>query len=442
MYTLKDMLHVKSIAVVGASNHSGKIGHTLLKNIIDGGFKGSIYPVNIKEDNILGYKCYKDILSIPEEIDLAVIAVPAVIVNNVIKEAGQKGAKGAIIISGGFKEIGNNDLEAEILETAEEFGMRIIGPNCQGVSYTANKMCATWPLIKEQGFIGIVSQSGTIGAALSTWAEKDEMGISCFASLGNKSDISETDFIEFFAEDPNTKVVALNLEGIQNGEVFVDVISRASQKKPIVVLKPGKTAKGMKAIASHTKSIAGNDRIFSAFCRKYGVIRANDITEFYDFCKIAGSSKKPKGNKMLIITSSGGAGIIATDTAEVNGIEIAPINEKLKKTLEDILPDQCVISNPLDLTGDATADRYDKALKAVIDDGSYDFLLTIFGDPILGANNAISKYKNDIPIIVSYLGGGEIEENEVKIMNKNNIPVFPTPERAVKAAKALLELKI
>ncbi len=444
MYTLKDILYAKSIAVVGASNNPDKMGYTLLKNIADGGFEGPIYPVNLKEDNILGIKCYPDILSIPENIDLVVISVPAVIVKDIIKQAGEKGAKGAIIISGGFKEIGNYDLEMEVLETAKEFGMRIIGPNCQGVNYTANKMCATWPLVKTQGSIGIVSQSGTIGATIELWAEKEEMGVSCFASLGNKSDISETDFIEFFAEDPNTKVVALNIEGIQEGEVFIDTIARTSQKKPIVVLKPGRTEKGIKAVASHTKSIAGNDKIFTAFCKKHGVIRANDITELYDFCKITAMSKKLKDNKMLIMTSSGGAGIIATDTAEEIGIEIAPINDKLKKTLEDILPDQCVLSNPLDLTGDATAERYEKALKAVIDDGSFDFILTIFGDPIPGAFEVINKVKSesDVQIIVSYLGGGDVEEQEVKLMNKNSIPAFPTPERAVKAAKALLQLKI
>lgn len=443
MFSLEDILLAKSIAVVGASNNPNKMGHTLIKNIVDGGFEGKIYPVNLKEDKILGIRAYPDISSIPENIDLVVVSVPAFAVQDIIKQAGEKGVKGAIIISGGFKEIGNHDLEKEVLKTAREYGMRIIGPNCQGVNYTANKMCATWPLVKTQGSIGVVSQSGTIGATIELWAEREDMGVSCFASLGNKSDISETDFVEYFADDPNTKVVALNIEGIQEGEAFVDTMVRTSHKKPIVVLKPGRTAKGIEAVASHTKSIAGNDKIFSAFCKKHGIVRANDITEFYDFCKIAATSRKPKGNKMLIITSSGGAGIIATDTAEKIGIDIASISHELKRKLEDILPDQCVLSNPLDLTGDATAERYEKTLKAVMDDGNFDLLLTIFGDPIPGAFEVINKFKSNskAQIIVSYLGGGDVEEQEVKLMNRNNIPAFPTPERAVKAAKALLEFK-
>lgn len=443
MYTLKDILNAKSIAVAGASNNPNKMGYTLLNNIIGGGFEGNIYPINLKEDTVLGLKCYKNIKSVPTNIDLVVVSVPAVFAKDVIEEAGEKGAKGAIIISGGFKEIGNDDLEREVLEAAKSFGMRVIGPNCQGVNYTANKMCATWPLVKTKGSIGVVAQSGTIGATIELWAEKEGIGISCFAALGNKSDISETDFIDYFADDPNTKVVAINLEGIQNGKVFVDTIKRTSYKKPIVVLKPGRTAKGMKAVASHTKSIAGNDKIFDAFCKRYGLIRANNITEFYDFCKILGSPQKPKGNKMLIATSSGGCGIVATDTAEEIGIEVAPMNEKLRATLKEILPNQCVTLNPLDLTGDATSERYGAALEAVIDDESYDFLLVIFGDPIPGACNAIDKIKakTNKPIIVSYLGGGEVEDEEVQMMNERGIPVFPTPERAVRAAKALLELK-
>lgn len=285
MFSLEDILLAKSIAVVGASNNPNKMGHTLIKNIVDGGFEGKIYPVNLKEDKILGIRAYPDISSIPENIDLVVVSVPAFAVQDIIKQAGEKGVKGAIIISGGFKEIGNHDLEKEVLKTAREYGMRIIGPNCQGVNYTANKMCATWPLVKTQGSIGVVSQSGTIGATIELWAEREDMGVSCFASLGNKSDISETDFVEYFADDPNTKVVALNIEGIQEGEAFVDTMVRTSHKKPIVVLKPGRTAKGIEAVASHTKSIAGNDKIFSAFCKKHGIVRANDITEFYDFVR-------------------------------------------------------------------------------------------------------------------------------------------------------------
>lgn len=441
--TLNDILYAKSIAVVGASSNPNKMGHIILKNIIDGGYEGKIYPINLKEDNLLGVKCYPSISDIPNNIDLAVIAVPASLVKDIIVQAGEKGAEGAIIISGGFREIGNDDLEREILESAKKYGINIIGPNCQGVNYTANKMCATWPLVKTQGPIGIVAQSGTIGAAIELWAEKEGIGISCFAALGNKIDVSEADFINFFAADPNTKVIALNIEGIQDGKEFTDAVVNASQIKPIVILKPGRTAKGIEAAASHTKSIGGNDAIFSAFCEKYGLVRADNITEFYDFCKILATAKKINGNKMLIVTSSGGAGILATDTAEMAGINITPLSDGLKAALTDVLPNQCVISNPLDLTGDATAQRYEDTLNTVLENEKFDIILTIFGDPIPDAFDVINKIrkKSKAQIIVSYLGGGDVEEKEVELMTKNSIPVFPTPERAVNAVKALLKIK-
>lgn len=443
MYSLEDMLYAKTIAVVGASSKPGKMGHVILKNIIDGGYEGEIYPINFKEDVILGKKCYPSVMEVPRSIDLVVVVVPAPLVNDVIRQSGEKGAKGAIIITGGFREIGNDHLESEVLETAKEYGIRIVGPNCSGVNYIANKMCATWPLAKVKGPIGIAAQSGTIGNAIELWAEKEGIGISCLAALGNKSDISEIDFVEFFSTDINTKVIALNIEGIKDGKRFIETVSKASKKKPIIVLKPGTTTKGRVAAASHTKSIAGNDEIFSAFCKKYGVVRADNMTDFYDFCKIAATAKKVKGNKMLIITSSGGAGILATDTAERNGVDIAPISTKLKNVLKEILPDQCVLSNPLDLTGDATAERYEQALNAAINIDDYDMILTIFGDPISGAYDLVNniRLKDKAEIIVSYLGGGEVEEEEVRLMNKNGIPVFPTPERAVKATNVLLNFK-
>ena len=442
MHSLNDILRAKSIAVVGASSNPEKMGYTLLNNIIKGDFNGGIYPINLKEESILGKKCYKNLGDVPGSVDLAVICVPSKLVRDVVDEAGKKAVKGLIIISGGFKEIGNDELEDEIVAIARSYGMRIIGPNCQGVNYTGNKMCATWPFVKTKGSIGVVSQSGTIGAEMELLAEKDGIGVSCFAALGNKSDISEVDFVNFFADDPHTKVIALNIEGIQEGSGFIEALRVAAQKKPVVILKPGRTEKGRIAVASHTKSIAGNDKLFSAFCRKYGIIRALDLTEFYDFCKMASFVGKPDGNRMLVITSSGGAGILATDTAEENNINIILLADGLKSALEKVLPLQCVLSNPLDLTGDARAERYERAFEVLFEDDSFDILLSIFGDPIPGAYAVVEGFrqKTKTAVVVSYLGGGEDQEIEVALMNANRMPVYPTPERAVKSVRAVLGL--
>lgn len=444
MFELKDILHASSIAVVGASANPDKMGHTLLNNIIEGGFEGDIYPINLKEESLLGHKCYKSISEVPGPVDVIVVCVPAGFVPDTLREAGEKGVKGAIIISGGFREIGNDELEKEVKEAAAQYGIRIIGPNCQGVNYTANRMCATWPVVKTQGAIGLVTQSGTIGAEIELLAEKDGIGVTCFAALGNKLDITEVDFIRFFVEDPNVRVIALNIEGIAEGSGFTDAVREAAKKKPVVILKPGRTDAGQVAVASHTKSIAGNDELFSVFCKKYGIIRVNDITEMYDCCKLAAMNDKPADNRLMVVTSSGGSGILATDTAAENGMELPALPESIAAAAAEVLPDQCVLRNPMDVTGDATAERYEIAAGPLcdhMDQFRFGTLMLIFGDPIPGAAQTAARVREKVEcgVVVSYLGGGAVQEEEVRQMQADGIPAFPTPERAVKALSYYLQ---
>jgi acetyl coenzyme A synthetase (ADP forming)-like protein len=441
--SLESLFNAKSVAVVGASGNPEKTGHIILKNIIDGGFKGKVYPINPKEEVILGHMCYKSITEVPGDIDLIVIAIPAKFVPKVMEDAGAKQVKGAVIISGGFREVGNTQLEEEVINAAKKYGIRVIGPNCQGFNYTPNKLCATWPLIKRKGPIAVISQSGTAGATIEMLADSEYLGVSAFVALGNKSDVSEIDLIDYFCGDTETRVISLYVEGVKDGSKFMETGRRAVQTKPVVVLKPGTTEKGRKAAESHTKSIAGMDQIFDGVCRQLGIVRANDITELYDYSKALGFLKRPKGNNMLIATSSGGCGIIATDTAENCGVNIADLSEGIKEQLREVLPDQCVVSNPLDLTGDATAERYKQAMEIAIEDPNIDIYMLIFGDPIPGAFEVVKELwsKTDKPIVVTYLGGGQTETEEVSKMHKNGIPVFPTPERAVKAVKAILSAK-
>ena len=440
MGSLDAIFNARSVAVVGASASPEKTGHIILKNILDGGYGGSLYPVNPKAETILGLTCYPSLAAIPGGLDLVVVVVPAKFVPGVIDEGGRKGIKGAVVISGGFGEIGNGDLENEVKAAAARHGVRVIGPNCQGFNYTPNRLCASWPLVKSGGPIAVISQSGTVGAAIEMWAEQEEIGVSGFVALGNKCDVSELDLLEFFAADPNTRAIALYIEGIRDGQGFMKLMRSIGGRKPVVVLKPGKTEKGKKAVASHTHSIAGSDEVFQGVCRQLRITRASDVVELYDFSKALGFLKKPKGRTMLVVTSSGGCGILATDTAEQCGIDVAGLDERTKAELKKVLPDTCVIGNPLDLTGDANAERYRTAVETAARTAGADFFLLIFGDPIPGACQIVQQLRGTLhqEIVVCYIGGGETEKSEVLKMHRSGIPVFPTPERAVKAVSALL----
>jgi acyl-CoA synthetase (NDP forming) len=440
MGTLDAIFNAQSVAVVGASASTDKTGHIILKNILDGGFAGSVYPVNPKAETILGLKCYPSLSAIPGELDLVVVVVPAKFVPGLIDEGGRKGIKGAVVISGGFGEIGNGELEKELSAAATRHGVRVFGPNCQGFNYTPNRLCASWPLVKSGGPIAVISQSGTVGAAMEMWAEQEQIGVSGFVALGNKCDVSEIDLVEFFAGDPNTRSIALYIEGIRDGQGFMKLMRSVGGRKPVVVLKPGKTEKGKKAVASHTHSIAGSDEVFQGVCRQLRITRASDITEFYDFSKALAYLKRPKGRTMLVVTSSGGSGILATDTAEQCGIDVAALDDRTKEELRKVLPGTCVIGNPLDLTGDTDAKRYRTAVETAARTSGADFFFLIFGDPIPGAAEIVQELRASIPqeIVVCYLGGGETETTEVRKMHRSGIPVFPTPERGVRAVGALL----
>lgn len=429
------MFYAKSIAVVGASADPTKLGHTILKNLIDGGFKGDVYPINPKADEILGKKVYRSLVEIEGEVDLAVIVVPSKFVPSVLEDAGKKGIKNVVIITGGFREIGKEGekLENKLLEIAKKYGIRIVGPNCQGINNTHNNMCASWPLITKKGKIAIISQSGTVAAAFADWLEMENFGFSCFVSLGNKSDVNEVDLIEFFGKDENTKVISLYIEGVKDGRAFMDVAKKC--EKPVVVLKPGITERGKKAVESHTKSIAGKDEVFEAACKQTGIVRARDFEEFYDFSKALAYLPKLDGNKVLIVTSSGGAAILAIDVLEKNGFDVIYTPKELKEKLKGVTPDHAILDNPVDLTGDANAEMYKNVIELSKD--YVDAILVIFGDPIEGASEVIEQCWRGKPIVVCYTGGSEVERREKAKMQSNGIPVFPTPERAAKAMVAL-----
>ncbi len=314
--SLTPIFKPKSVAVIGASTAPGKLGHDILANLKNGGFPGALYPINPKADEILGLKVYKGIVDTPAAPDLAVVVIPARIVAATLKQCAEKGVKAAIVITGGFAEAGPDGerLQDELAQVIRSTGIRVIGPNCQGVNMPHELMCASWPLITTRGRIAFASQSGTVGAAFLDMAAAEHLGVSGFVSLGNRVDVDEAEVLMYFNQDPHTQVIALYLEGVKRASYFLDALREA--EKPVVILKAGRTIQGSRAAESHTKSMAGTDAIYDALFRKYRVHRADTLEELFDFAKALAYLPKPKGKKLMITTSSGGAAILAIDEAE------------------------------------------------------------------------------------------------------------------------------
>jgi acetyltransferase len=429
---LDALFRPKAVAMVGASTQPEKLAYQVFKNLAEAGFGGPLYPVNPKADAILGRKAFPAVADLPEAVDLAVIMVPARVVPETIRACGRKGTRAAIVISGGFSETGpdGDRLQQEALAAAREAGIGLVGPNCQGVNHPYHGLCASWPLLTTRGCMAVISQSGTVGAALMDWASQEELGVSAFVSMGNRADLDESDLLEYFAADPNTRAIAFYLESIKSVPRFLRAM--ATCPKPVVILKAGRTPKGRIAAESHTRSLAGRDEIYEGAFRQYRIHRAATLDELYDAAKALAYLRRPAGKRIAIITSSGGSGILATDAAEMAGLDVAPLPETLRASLKPVLPPHCTVANPLDLTGDATAAMYRQVAEAAAP--HFDSLVIIFGDPIPGASEVVPVGS---PHAVICLGGADVEREERARMHRKGIPTFPTPERGVLALSHL-----
>ena len=434
---LDAILKPKSVAVIGASTSPDKMGHEILKNIIDSGFKGAVYPINPKADFILDHACHKSVKDIADTPDMAVIIIPARFVPQTVQECGEAGVKGVVIITGGFAEADDEgeQLQNQVVEAAQKFGVRIIGPNCQGVNNPHHPLCASWPLLTYQGKIALISQSGTVGAAMMDWLSEDKLGTSSFVSMGNRADVDEADLIAYFNQDPNTEVIAAYIEGIKRPERFIQAVEQL--QKPLVVLKSGRTPKGKVAAESHTKALAGADAIYEALFSKYNICRAYTAEEFYDYAKALAYLKPPKGNRILFITTSGGAAILATDQAEQEGLDVSPLPEEAVEAITPLIPAHAIKANPIDLTGDATAQMFGDVIE--VTRKYYDTLGVIFGDPVEDASSVVTPNANELII---FYGGADVERYESELMHLKGIPVFPTPERGIKALAKVLDRKV
>jgi len=440
IHSIDSVFNAQAIAVVGASGDPGKFGYMTLDSILKGGYEGKLYAVNPRGGEILGLKACTSLAEVPEPLDAIVVIVPAKLVPGVLKEAAAKGVRGAIIQSAGFREAGRNDLEEEVLAVSREYGIRLMGPNIQGINYLPNKLCAMFfPVIKTRGPLAIVSQSGSVTAALSEWADRDGLGISAAINLGNQTDICEADYLDFFAEDRNTHTIVMYLEGLKDGRRFLGALEKAAYRKPVVILKSGRSETGAKSAASHTGSMAGNHEIFSAACRQYGAVSVQDLVALYDSAKGLACIAPPKDNRIMIISTSGGAATLSVDEAESLGLIIPNLSPELKVELERLgLSPLAHISNPLDLAGIA-ADHFLESARMVDQYNIADSILINFADPVAGAVEVIRTLASELKasLAMSYMGGGEEEEKGSLEIQRMGLGVFPSPERAVRGIAAV-----
>lgn len=442
----------RSVAVIGASREPRKFGHVIFKNFVESEFKGKTFPVNPKADKILGFKAYNSISEIQSELDLAVIAVPAPIVPSVIDECVSKGVKGAIIISGGFKEVGERGekLEEEIRKKIDGSGMRVIGPNCIGIydptDHVDTLFLPRYRLRRPRGGpIAFISQSGAFGSAILDWAASQDIGISKFISIGNKIDVDEVDLLNYLSDDPLTKCIVIYVESISRGREFLEASSKVTKSKPLIVLKGGVTQEGARAAMSHTGSLAGSAKIYEGAFKQAGVIQARTVDELFDYARALAYQPIPKGQKdIAIITNGGGFGVISSDQASKLGLKLAHFSPETTTKLKEKLPDYAIPNNPLDLVGDADVERYRQALDLVSSDPNVGIILVIVllqtsfieSDVVDAITESQVTYGK--PTIVCTIGG-DFTQILVKMLEENRIPSYTTPERAVNAINALLQ---
>ena len=443
---LKAIFKPESVAIIGASRTPGKVGHTLLRNLMECGYGGEIYPINPHADEILGVKCYPTVLEVPGDVDLAVIAVPAPIVLEVAEECGRKGVKALIVISAGFREIGREGAERErrLLEIARRYGMRIQGPNCLGVIDTYTPLNLSFaPAMPRRGSIAFISQSGALGTAALDWAMGEGIGFSHFISLGNKADLNEVDFLEALGGDEGVKAIILYVESIEHGQRFIEVAGEVSRRKPIIVLKGGVSKAGSRAAGSHTGALVGSYTAYKAAFRKSGVLSTEGVEELFNYAVALTEQPLPRGEGVAIVTNAGGPGIVFTDLCERYGVELARLSPKTHRALREVLPPEAATGNPIDVLGDAGADRYRYALERVMaDDRVYAAAVILTPQAMtesLGTAEVIVEMRErfpEKPIMAVFMGGGEVEE-AVKYLKEHGVPCFDFPEKAVRTLSAL-----
>ncbi len=444
---LETFFKPKSIAVVGASKNSTKIGHATLKNILISDYDCKVYPINPKEKEILGVKCYKTLNDVPGKIDLVMVSVPAKIVPQIMRECVQKKVENTIIISSGFSEIGDHKLEDEIKKIAEKSNMRILGPNTMGYKNASDNLDASFVFgVPRKGNLSLISQSGALGIGMIYLANNEYVGVSKIIGVGNKLDIDDDDLIDYFSTDPETKVIGLYIEAIKDGRAFMNSIKACD--KPVLVVKAGRSAAGARATASHTGSMAGSDKIYGAAIRQAGGIRCRDLVELFDMARALAGQPPAQGNRIGIITNGGGLGILLTDACEANGLTIPKLSQKTYNKIDKILPDLIRPNNPVDLVGDAGFYRYEASTRALLEDPNIDGVIVAsvhggYARPreftgailkMIRERKLHEEFKK--PILGTWIGGKEFEDL-VLDLKAAGVPIYPSSWRTARAMTAL-----
>lgn len=444
---LRAFFKPKSVAVIGASEDETKLGHAVLKNLVDGGYinSGKVYPINLKSKEILGIPAYPSVLDVKEGIELAVIVIPYKFVPDALRACGEKKIKSVIIITAGFRESGMEGVEREreLIQIAKEYGIRIIGPNVLGVLDTYTPLNASFAADSPpQGPIAITSQSGALGTAILDWAQAGNLGLSKFVSLGNKADVNEIDLLNAWKDDENTKAILMYIEELSNGQEFMQAANKVAHVKPVVAIKSGVTQSGARAVSSHTGSLAGSEQAYTAGFEQAGVIRAESMEELFDMALAFGYQPPLKGKRIAIITNAGGPGILATDALERLDINLSRFEVDTIHSLEQELPDAASAANPVDVLGDARADRYSFALDAVSKDPNVDGLMVILTPQAMTQIEDTAQAVCDLaarsekPILCCFMGEKRVKAG-IEVLTKHGIPNYPFPDRAAKAFKAM-----
>ncbi len=441
--SLRSIFHPKTVAVIGATETPNSVGRTVLRNLIATPFGGAVYPVNPKRANVLGIKAYPSIGDVPEKVDLAVIVTPAATVPGIVGQCVDAGVRSAIVISAGFKELGASGalLEAEVLAQARRANMRLIGPNCLGVMNAVSGLNATFAKgIAKPGNVAFLSQSGALLTAILDWSFREQVGFSSFVSVGSMLDVSWGDLIDYFGDDPHTKAILIYMESIGDARSFLSAARQAALTKPIIVIKPGRSEQASKAAASHTGALTGGDDVIDAAFRRCGVLRVNNIADLFYMAEVLAKQPRPRGPKLTIVTNAGGPGVLATDALIGGDGELATLSPATLDQLNAFLPAPWSHGNPIDVLGDASADRYAKTLEIAAKDPQSDGLLVILTpqdmtDPTQTAQmlQPYAKITEPYPkpVLASWMGGPDVAAGE-DLLNRCGIPTFPYPDTAAR----------
>ncbi|WP_030667999.1 acetate--CoA ligase family protein [Streptomyces sp. NRRL B-1347] len=446
--SMRRLMQPRSVAVIGASNEPGKIGNSVMRNLIDGGFPGEIHPVNPKADDILGRKAYKSVTDVPGEVDVAVFAIPAAFVAKALEDVGRKGIPNAVLIPSGFAETGEQALQDEIVAIGRRHGVRLLGPNIYGYYSTWQDLCATFCTPYDvKGGVALTSQSGGIGMAILGFARTTKTGVSAIVGLGNKSDLDEDDLLTWFGEDPHTQCIAMHLEDLKDGRAFVEAARATVPKKPVVVLKAGRTAAGARAAGSHTGALAGDDAVYDDVLRQAGVIRAPGLNEMLEYARALPVLPTPRGDNVVIITGAGGSGVLLSDAVTDNGLRLMEIPPDLDAAFRAFIPPFGAAGNPVDITGGEPPSTYEATIRLGMEDPRVHALVlgywhTIVTPPMVFAEltaRVIAEFHArgiDKPVVASLAGDVEVEE-ACQYLYERGVVAYPyTTERPVEVLGA------